>query len=399
VHIAETPLAVIPPVGAKLAAVNRLGPGRLPLPWSARPGARDLLDRRADPRPEGPCGSSTRSPARWSARTPTRTGRTSSRAWPAPAARREHRLDRDQRGAPGGLIIAPAAEPRPGHAGHPGRPAGPGHCRHRRRRRAVRRVGRVDPKLGIWRYGPDGLKAVSTEPGGPRRHGPAGRDDRADQPGRWASSGGHGAGRAGRRGHRGISPRSRKSRACRTRRRSSSRRGRPASGPPCSFPSWHAPGTRLPVLMCPYGGPGHQEVVKSARVYLTPQWFAEQGFAGRGGGRPRHGQAAGPAWDRTIAGDLSPPASLRTRVTALGAAAEKVHRPGHGQGRHPGGWVVSGGYLAALAGAAPPRRVPRRGRGGRRPPTGGSTTPHYTERYLGDPGEQPERLPAQFNRR
>ncbi|MGH3293502.1 MAG: DPP IV N-terminal domain-containing protein, partial [Trebonia sp.] len=45
------------------------------------------------------------------------------------------------------------------------------------------------------------------------------------------------------------------------------------------FPSWHQPGTKLPVLMDPYGGPGMRRVVKSATMYLTSQWFAEQGFA------------------------------------------------------------------------------------------------------------------------
>ena len=72
-------------------------------------------------------------------------------------------------------------------------------------------------------------------------------------------------------------------------------RGLPAT---VLFPTGHIPGSRrLPVLLDPYGGPHGQQVINSARAYLVPQWFAEQGFAvvvvdGRGmAGR-------GPAWDR-----------------------------------------------------------------------------------------------------
>src|SRR6201999_4600089 len=69
------------------------------------------------------------------------------------------------------------------------------------------------------------------------------------------------------------------------------------------FPSWHQPGTRLPVLMDPYGGPHHQRVMKTASAFLTSQWLAEQGFAvvvadgrGTGGGGPGPGPvgAGGP---------------------------------------------------------------------------------------------------------
>jgi dipeptidyl-peptidase-4 len=151
------------------------------------------------------------------------------------------------------------------------------------------------------------------------------------------------------------------------------------------FPSWHAPGTRLPVLMCPYGGPGAQEVVKSARVYLTPQWFAEQGFAvvvADGRGTP----GRGPAWDRTIAGDFAV-GILEDHVTALGAAAEKftdldTTKVGIR------GWSF-GGYLAALAVLRRPD-VFHAGVAGAPPTDWRLYDTHYTERYLGDPSEQPD---------
>jgi dipeptidyl-peptidase 4 len=46
------------------------------------------------------------------------------------------------------------------------------------------------------------------------------------------------------------------------------------------LPSWHEPGRgKLPVLCDPYGGPHAQRVLAACDAYLTPQWFAEQGFA------------------------------------------------------------------------------------------------------------------------
>jgi len=151
------------------------------------------------------------------------------------------------------------------------------------------------------------------------------------------------------------------------------------------FPSWYTPGTKLPVLMCPYGGPGHQEVVKSARVHLPQQWFAEQGFAvvvADGRGTP----GRGPAWDRTIAGDFAD-GILEDQVTALSAAAEKftdldTSRVGIR------GWSF-GGYLSALAVLRRPD-VFHAGVAGAPPTDWRLYDTHYTERYLGDPNEQPD---------
>lgn len=70
------------------------------------------------------------------------------------------------------------------------------------------------------------------------------------------------------------------------------------------FPAGHVRGSRrLPVLMDPYGGPQIQTVVRSSRVCLEQQWFADQGFVvivadGRGmAGR-------GPEWDKLARHDF-----------------------------------------------------------------------------------------------
>ncbi len=88
------------------------------------------------------------------------------------------------------------------------------------------------------------------------------------------------------------------------------------------LPRDHVPGTKLPVLMDPYGGPHHQEVVKVHDAWLEPQWWADQGFAvlvadGRGTG------SRGPAWDRAVRDDLAA-VTLADQVEALLAVAEQV---------------------------------------------------------------------------
>jgi dipeptidyl-peptidase 4 len=146
------------------------------------------------------------------------------------------------------------------------------------------------------------------------------------------------------------------------------------------LPSWHQPGTKLPVLLDPYGGPGAQRVTKAAGAYLASQWLAEQGFAvvvADGRGTP----GRGPAWDHLIAGDFAT-GVLEDQVTALHAAAgefadldkERVAIRG---------WSF-GGYLSALA-------VLRRPDVFHAAVAGAPVTDwrlydtHYTERYLGDP--------------
>jgi dipeptidyl-peptidase-4 len=146
------------------------------------------------------------------------------------------------------------------------------------------------------------------------------------------------------------------------------------------------PSGPLPVLVAPYGGPGHNRVVAAAAAYNSAQWWADQGFAvviadGRGTlGR-------GPNWERAIAGDFATPV-LEDQVDALAAVAERyageldLSRVGiHG-------WSF-GGYLAALA-------VLRRPDVFHAAAAGAPVTDwrlydtHYTERYLGDPNVQPD---------
>ncbi len=146
------------------------------------------------------------------------------------------------------------------------------------------------------------------------------------------------------------------------------------------LPSWHQPGTPLPVLLDPYGGPHVQRVLRARDQYLTSQWFAEQGFAvviADGRGTP----GRGPAWDRAVAGDLAGPV-LEDQVEALRAAC--AQHPDLDAGRVAvRGWSF-GGYLAALA-------VLRRPDVFHAAVAGAPVTDwhlydtHYTERYLGDP--------------
>jgi len=75
-------------------------------------------------------------------------------------------------------------------------------------------------------------------------------------------------------------------------------------GPP-DPPDHH--GGRLPVLLDPYGGPHHRQVLAARDRFLISQWFAGQGFAvlvTDGRGTP----GRGPAWERAVWRDLAGPA-------------------------------------------------------------------------------------------
>jgi dipeptidyl-peptidase-4 len=151
------------------------------------------------------------------------------------------------------------------------------------------------------------------------------------------------------------------------------------------LPRDHVPGTSLPVLMSPYGGPHHREVMDSPKRWLQAQWIADQGYAvvkadGRGtGGR-------GPDWDRAIRDELAT-VTLEDQVEALHGVADLVPdldltRVGIM------GWSF-GGYLAALA-------VLRRPDVFHAAIAGAPVTDwrlydtFYTERYLGHPDEAPQ---------
>ncbi len=151
------------------------------------------------------------------------------------------------------------------------------------------------------------------------------------------------------------------------------------------LPTDHTPGTRLPVLLDPYGGPHAQRVLNTRGAYLTSQWFADQGFAvvvADGRGTP----GRGPAYERAVAGDLAEPV-LQDQVSALHAAA--AEHPDLDLGRVGiRGWSF-GGYLAALA-------VLRRPEVFHAAVAGAPVTDwtlydtHYTERYLGRPDTNPD---------
>jgi dipeptidyl-peptidase-4 len=141
----------------------------------------------------------------------------------------------------------------------------------------------------------------------------------------------------------------------------------------------------LPVLLDPYGGPHHRQVLAARDRFLVAQWFADQGFAvlvADGRGTP----GRGPAWERAIHRDLAGPA-LEDQVEALHAVA--AQHPELDLGRVAiRGWSF-GGYLAALA-------VLRRPDVFHAAVAGAPVTDwrlydtHYTERYLGHPDRDPD---------
>jgi dipeptidyl-peptidase 4 len=151
------------------------------------------------------------------------------------------------------------------------------------------------------------------------------------------------------------------------------------------FPRDHAPGRRLPVLLDPYGGPHFQRVMRAQDAFLQSQWLADQGFAvvvADGRGTPGRGTE----WEKAIHRDLATPV-LEDQVDALHAVAEA--NPDLDLDRVAiRGWSF-GGYLAALA-------VLRRPDVFHAAVAGAPVTDwrlydtHYTERYLGQPGEDEE---------
>jgi dipeptidyl-peptidase-4 len=157
------------------------------------------------------------------------------------------------------------------------------------------------------------------------------------------------------------------------------------------LPSWHRPGDGpLPVLADPYGGASRQRVTAELDWRaLVAQWFAEQGFAvlvADGRGTP----GRGPGWERTVYGDPFGPV-LDDQVDALHEAA-RLH-PELDLGRVGiRGWSF-GGTLAALA-------VLRRPDVFHAAVAGAGVTQqqlyntHWRERFLGHPGQVPDRYQA-----
>jgi dipeptidyl-peptidase 4 len=150
-------------------------------------------------------------------------------------------------------------------------------------------------------------------------------------------------------------------------------------------PRDHRPGRSLPVLLDPYGGPHLSRVVAARNAYLESQWWAEQGFAvvvADGRGTPGRGVEWEQAIHRTVAEVI-----LRDQLDALRAAA--AADPDLDLSRVAiRGWSF-GGYLAALAVLRRPKDVHAAVAGA--PVTDWRLyDTFYTERYLGDPGEEPD---------
>jgi dipeptidyl-peptidase-4 len=157
------------------------------------------------------------------------------------------------------------------------------------------------------------------------------------------------------------------------------------------LPSWHRLGQgRLPVLADPYGGAGRQQVTAELDFRcLISQWFAEQGFAvlaADGSGTP----GRGPDWEREVRGDIFGPV-LQDQVSAVQEAARlfpdlDLSRVGIR------GWSY-GGALAAWA-------VLRRPDVFRVAVAGAGVTDqrlynaYWRERFLGHPGQFPDRYEA-----
>jgi dipeptidyl-peptidase 4 len=152
------------------------------------------------------------------------------------------------------------------------------------------------------------------------------------------------------------------------------------------LPSWYRPGTRLPVLLSPYGGPAMQRVVRVRdAAFCEEQWFAEHGFAvlvTDGRGTP----GRGPQWSKTVSGDtLSAP--LEDQVDALGAVCAQV--PGLDRGRAGiRGWYY-GGALAAIAVIRRPG-VFHAAASGAAPHDQRLCDTHWRERFLGLPQQNPD---------
>jgi dipeptidyl-peptidase-4 len=152
------------------------------------------------------------------------------------------------------------------------------------------------------------------------------------------------------------------------------------------LPSWYRPGTRLPVLLSPYGGPAMQRVVRVRdAAFCEDQWWAEQGFAvlvTDGRGTP----GRGPEWSKAVFGDtLSAP--LDDQVDALDAACASF--PDLDRGRvaiH--GWSY-GGALAAIAVIRRPD-VFHAAVSGAAPHDQRLYDTHWRERFLGLPQQNPE---------
>ncbi|MEL7059547.1 MAG: DPP IV N-terminal domain-containing protein [Acidobacteriota bacterium] len=159
-------------------------------------------------------------------------------------------------------------------------------------------------------------------------------------------------------------------------------------------PSFHAvmvrPGDfdaaqRYPVILSVYGGPHAQTVKKTQSRYAFHQWIADQGYVVvsiDGRGTPRRGRA----WERTIKYNFidQPLADQISALQALGARFPEMDLERVGIY----GWSF-GGYFSAMATMRHPE-IFDVGVAGAPVTDWQDYDTHYTERYIGLPGEHPE---------
>ena len=150
------------------------------------------------------------------------------------------------------------------------------------------------------------------------------------------------------------------------------------------WPQDHVPGTKIPVICAPYGGPHFQRVIQSGLAFCSDQWLANHGFAivvTDNRGTP----SRGPKFEYEISMDLASKV-LEDQVAALTNLGEQFPDLDLTRvGIH--GWSF-GGYLAALA-------VLERSDVFHAAVSGAPVTDWalydtaYTERYLGSPQDNP----------
>jgi dipeptidyl-peptidase-4 len=144
-------------------------------------------------------------------------------------------------------------------------------------------------------------------------------------------------------------------------------------------------GTRYPVILDVYAGPGHKQVLAQPDRYMIDQWMADRGYivvALDGRGTPGHGRE----WERAIRGNLIDVA-LADQIAGLEALAKRepamdLKRVG------VVGWSF-GGYFSAMAVMRKPD-IFRCAVVGAPVVTWENYDTHYTERYLGLPSENAE---------
>ena len=142
----------------------------------------------------------------------------------------------------------------------------------------------------------------------------------------------------------------------------------------------------LPIVLSPYGGPHHLEVIAAAGSFAEDQWLANQGFCviiADGRGTPGRGLE----WEHAIA-DRFAEITLADQVDALEGALAMF--PDRLDASRVGirGWSY-GGYLTALALLARPDLF-HAGIAGAPVTEWRLYDTAYTERYLGHPDKSPE---------